>query len=375
MPLLLLPTFPLTNLSLQKVISSLADPTSFGDQAFNVVAPSIPGLGFSDAFTEPDAPLLESTARIFNSLMLRLGYEAYLTSTTGSGASSPANVDYHIARILGDRHRTHCLGVNLISPPSEPPLLSTAPWEWIKYSIAYFFHAPIFGYTAADFRLTKQGSFSRPRASAGPLPLHPRASTSSMVGLGDGYGALGLSAILEPNTFSYALCDSPVGMLSLVLSALHRTNLTTTLSSSEIIDIAELAWLPGPEAAIRFWSEAIVETQMWRNSEAARKWCATPVAISAIMGEEGYAPPCWAKVVHNVVWMTRVESGDGFVALNGVDTILHGVRGLAREVMKKDGRLNVPELAEAIVESTAEGHIIEDTDAEFGMESPDTLVG
>jgi pimeloyl-ACP methyl ester carboxylesterase len=71
-----------------KVIDALTDPQSlpsFGagaQQAFHVVAPSIPGFGFSDAGTVEEFGLRE-TAAAFDGVMRRLGYEQYVTHGTG----------------------------------------------------------------------------------------------------------------------------------------------------------------------------------------------------------------------------------------------------------------------------------------------------
>jgi len=66
-----------------KIIEPLTNPSKGEDlQAFHVVAPSIPGFGFSDA-----SPLegmgLSATAGAFDALMQRLGYEHYVAHGGG----------------------------------------------------------------------------------------------------------------------------------------------------------------------------------------------------------------------------------------------------------------------------------------------------
>jgi hypothetical protein len=100
--------------------------------------------------------MLVSTAEVFNTLMLRLGYEFYLASGTGSGNGSPACIDYHLARLVGELFPENCLGVHLISPPLEQPRLRSEPWMWMKFVVAKFFHAPIFGYEAEDFAALRE---------------------------------------------------------------------------------------------------------------------------------------------------------------------------------------------------------------------------
>ena len=123
MPFLLLPTFPLTNLSLIPLLKPLTEPDDPQDhQPYHVIAPSIPGLGFSDAPSDQSTSLLEDTAQIFNLLMLKLGYEYYIASSTGSGVTSPASVDYHILRILASKYSENSLGIHIIDPPCNHQL-------------------------------------------------------------------------------------------------------------------------------------------------------------------------------------------------------------------------------------------------------------
>src|ERR1700712_1968054 len=84
-PLLLLPSYPLTNLSLPKsLLKSLTEPEDEATTAFHVVVPSLPGTGFSDAFTTSSPNVLEKSAGLFDALMQRLGYAFYLCSGTES---------------------------------------------------------------------------------------------------------------------------------------------------------------------------------------------------------------------------------------------------------------------------------------------------
>ena len=53
-----------------------------GGVAFHVVAPSVPGTGFSDASGEEGFGVCE-TADVFDALMKRLGYEKYVTFGAG----------------------------------------------------------------------------------------------------------------------------------------------------------------------------------------------------------------------------------------------------------------------------------------------------
>lgn len=87
-PLLFCHTWPSSFIEVQRIIDALTDPhslPSFGDgaqQAFHIVAPSIPGFGFSDASMSDDFGLA-GTAGVFDGLMARLGYDRYVAHGTG----------------------------------------------------------------------------------------------------------------------------------------------------------------------------------------------------------------------------------------------------------------------------------------------------
>ena len=87
-PLLLCYAWPSSFIEVQKIIESLTDPQSLpsygtgAHQAFHVVAPSIPGFGFSDA-SSAEMFGVRDTATVFDKLMTRLGYKNYVVHGSG----------------------------------------------------------------------------------------------------------------------------------------------------------------------------------------------------------------------------------------------------------------------------------------------------
>jgi hypothetical protein len=419
LPLLLLPSFPLTNLSLIPLLNPLTNPENPSEnQPFHVIAPSIPGLGFSDGFTAPPAPdssVLENTAHLFNALMVKLGYEHYIASSTGSGSSSPANIDYHLPRVLAKNHSENCLGIHLINPPLQEPTFSSSPLAWTKYAFAKFFHAPIFGYSATDWKaLTNtlpappaQTHLSTPSqdlesglsslispATAVPIARPPlkRAHSSgfsnhsSSISNIPTFGSLGLLGLREPNTLAYALCDSPVGLLSLVLNGLRRASPTHRLSKTEIIDFTQLAWLPGPEGAMRFWCLSATEADAAKakSKNTSRKWEGTRAAVTVFFSEginlktgegddadgDGYKCPAWSETRHQVIWAKRQTGRAGLAAWERTECVVEGIRGLAKELGKLDARF-LPTPATEVLTTV----IVGDTIAEVDEEGDGVLVG
>ncbi|KAL5315692.1 hypothetical protein ACEPPN_016562 [Leptodophora sp. 'Broadleaf-Isolate-01'] len=390
-PLLLIPTFPLTNLSLTPLFAPLTNPTSpTSTQPFTLIVPSLPGLGFSDAF-QTSSSLLSKSAGLCDALMKRLGYTYYLASATGSGANSPAGIDYHLLRVMGEEYKDSCLGIHVIEPCVAPPTLSEQPVGWMKFAFARFFHASIWGYEKCDFvalRSTQSRSKSRSKSVSRTqtrISSHPSNAGDEERPLlnrgGRTYGAVGVLGLREPNTFAYALCDSPVGLLSLVLSALRRRSPGHRLSKMEIIDVAQLAWLPGPEAGARFWTAAVDEVRGFERLELGGKkggggW-RSKVAVT-VFGADGegdaYICPAWAGLKHDVLFSQRASGRAGIAVWERVDVLVDGIRGLAREVERVDPRLRVRALEEIVVFEEPILEITEDDSESRERESVDYSV-
>ncbi|KUJ17726.1 alpha/beta-hydrolase [Mollisia scopiformis] len=385
-PLLLLPPFPLTNLSLStsplfNQLTNPEHPTS--TQAFHIICPSIPGLGFSDAFTKPSTSQLEQTAYLFNTLMLRLGYEHYLCSSTGSGRQSPAGIDYHLARTLGEKHKENCLAIHVVEPCISAPTATKDPLSWMKFNLAKFFHANIWGYEAADWTALRSSSLRVRNNRKGER--RPLLSTSSG---GPAYGAITTLGLREPTTFSYALCDSPVGMLSLICSALQKANPEHKLTDTQIVDITQLAWLPGPEAGMRFWSAAAAAQQvpLLETGVGQKKARIAVTAFNAdgLDEESGYVCPAWISSSHELVFAQRVPGKARLTIWERSEVLVAGIRRLARAMDALDARFRVRPLDEVVVAPDdgviVEEREIEEEDEEEGhgmqmdVESPDTIV-
>ncbi|KAE9364490.1 alpha/beta-hydrolase [Stipitochalara longipes BDJ] len=380
-PLLLLPTFPLTNLSLTPLFAPLTHPQSpTSTQPFHLVVPSIPGLGFSDAFQCED-DLLDKTAGVFNTLMQRLGYEFYIASATGSGRESPSGIDYHLARIIGEKFPDSCLGVHLVEPCVKRPRFGRETLGWAKFALAGFFHANVFGYQDGDWAALRESRKVAKQVGNG-WRINDEQQPLLRMGAAGGYGAVGMVGLREPNTIAYAFCDSPVGLLSLVCSAMRRKSPQHNLTRAEIIDVTQLAWLPGPEGAARFWAASIKEVKVLEKQKRTRERVA--VTVFGSDGVDGdYVCPAWAEAKHDVVFSQRATGKPGLSPWERTDVLVAGIRGLAREIDLLDSRLRVKPLDQVVI---AEEEVIpeeaEEVEAvaedEGGMqldvESPNTVV-
>ena len=106
-----------------KILPLLTNPPA-DKPAFHVVAPSIPGFGFS---TNPPTKgyNLHKAAETFNLLMVSLGYTQYVAQGGDWGSS--------ISRMLGILYPGNCKGVHVnLLKGVHPPKWYRNPWVWVK---------------------------------------------------------------------------------------------------------------------------------------------------------------------------------------------------------------------------------------------------
>lgn len=356
MPLLLVPPFPFTSLSLAHLAAPLTDPPAAeqgGDAppAFHVVIPSLPGLGFSDALPNGKAAV-PTSAELLDALMRRLGYAHYLATGAASARSSPARVDWLLLERLATHHRDSCRGMHVVSPPLVRPSFSSSSLvELAKWFFVSLFGLAIWGYCKEDLSALSSlkagagiGAVSKESAASGRRnprngllvkrrksfvggrkksvpPSSNSSSSASGPSEATGLDSLGLR---EPNTLAYALCDSPTGLLVFIIKMLRllagpgvtgavppqdmqaaaaaaeeegyhsdykkTTSTIPTLTYERVLTLANLAWLPGPEYALRFWAHCAAHGEIEAEEARARVSRGAPkprVAITVFLGGDG----------------------------------------------------------------------------------------
>ncbi|KAF7542516.1 hypothetical protein G7Z17_g11500 [Cylindrodendrum hubeiense] len=334
-PLLLIPPFPLTNLSLIRFISPLTNPRDAeSQQPFHLVIPALPGLGFSDPLPN-SAPPISTTANMLDALMKRLGYPRYIATNSGPASMSPAKIDWRLVKHLSQHYLESCLGVHFISPPLNSPKIQDSAVEWSKWTLARLFSSPILGYSKEDFSASTKPDKSQPKTK--------RDSPLGQFTSGD----------WEANTPSYALCDSPTGLLLCVLKTLRTLGPRRELKPDDIITLTQLVWLPGPEAALRFWAHCASQAEPVEAKKPTRK---PKVALTVFLGNEEqsdqpkilphpakneYACPSWARTEFEVVHSNRVTGKPGFLAWDRPDVIVDGVRDLAKAILATDKSMQI----------------------------------
>jgi epoxide hydrolase len=117
LPLIITHGYPGSVVEFLEIIGPLSDPRSYGANpadAFHIVAPSIPGFGFSVPVREPGWDMPRIT-RAFAELMRRLGYERYGAQGGDIGAG--------VTGMLADTQPDHVVGAHVNSDPTAFILL------------------------------------------------------------------------------------------------------------------------------------------------------------------------------------------------------------------------------------------------------------
>lgn len=193
------------------VVDELADPADDRAPAFHVVAPSLPGFGFSDKPSSTGWGT-ERIAAAWVELMGRLGYSRFLAHGGDWGGN--------ITTVLAGRFPGHVLGIHTTFAEG-PPGLTTEGLSQVERAWAA---------ETADFWANRAG-YAKQQAT-------------------------------RPQTIGYALVDSPVGLLAWILDKFAEWSDTEagpfeTISRDRILDDVTLYWLTRSGAsAARIYAES-----------------------------------------------------------------------------------------------------------------------
>lgn len=263
-PLVLTHGWPGSVAEFVDVVDELADPEDADAPAFHVVAPSLPGFGYSD---KPDTTGwgTERIAAAWVELMGRLGYDRFLAHGGDWGGN--------ITTVLGGRFPAHVLGIHTTFAEA-PPGLSTD------------------GLTAAERAWTeKTRHFWRHRA------------------------AYAKQQATRPQTIGYSLVDSPVGLLAWLLDKFAEWSDTEdspfeTISRDRVLDNVTLYWLTRTGAsAARIYYES-------HNSLDPELRVDVPSAITVYPRDiEKYPRPWSQERYRRIVRWRSPERGGHFPSL------------------------------------------------------------
>ncbi|WP_067815035.1 epoxide hydrolase family protein [Actinomadura kijaniata] len=297
-PLLLTHGWPGSFVEFADVIGPLTDPRAHGLDpavAFHVVAPSIPGFGFS----QPLRPGWEAVriARAWSELMERLGYRRYLAQGGDAGAV--------ISLQLGRSDPEHVLGVHvnmlLTYPPQDPSALAELDdGDRARLDLMAKFNAELSGYMTLQMN--------------------------------------------RPQTLAYALTDSPVGQLAWIVERFKDWTDSTdapedAVDRDQMLTNVTLYWLTasGGSSAQLYYEGA--EGMRMAASGIAPPPVTVPVGV-AVFPRDIYLPVrrLAERDIKKIVHWTEFDRGGHFAAMERPADLVQDVRKFARTVRDADGR-------------------------------------
>ncbi|WP_030708422.1 epoxide hydrolase family protein [Streptomyces griseus] len=263
-PLLLTHGWPGSVVEFLHVMDELADPQDAEAPAFQVVAPSLPGFGFSEKPATTGWGT-EKIAAAWVELMGRLGYGRFLAHGGDWGGN--------ITTVLGGRFPDQVIGVHSTFAEAPPGLTTD-------------------GLTETERGWTEETRhFWRHRAA------YAKAQAT------------------RPQTIGYALVDSPVGLLAWILDKFAEWSDTEdspfeTISRDRVLDNVTLYWLTRTGAsAARIYYES-------HNSLDPALRVDVPSAITMYPRDIDKTPRPWAQERYrNIVRWRSPEAGGHFPSL------------------------------------------------------------
>jgi pimeloyl-ACP methyl ester carboxylesterase len=263
-PLLVTHGWPGSIAEFVDVIDELADPEDADAQAFHVVAPSLPGFGYSDK-PETTGWGTEKIAAAWVELMGRLGYDTFAAHGGDWGGN--------ITTVLGGRFPAHVLGIHTTFAEGPPGLttdgLSDIERAWAEQTHHFWHH---------------RAAYAKQQAT-------------------------------RPQTIGYSLVDSPVGLLAWLLDKFAEWSDTEDspferISRDRILDDVTLYWLTRSGAsAARIYHES-------HNSLDPELRVDVPVAITMYPRDIEKCPRPWAQRRYRQIVRWRApETGGHFPSL------------------------------------------------------------
>jgi pimeloyl-ACP methyl ester carboxylesterase len=282
LPLIISHGWPGSVVEFHKVIDALVNPTEHGgsaEDAFHVVAPSLPGYGFSGKPTKTGTSVVE-IGSMWGKLMARLGYDRYVAQGGDWGSM--------ITQSMGQTQTKHCAGIHINMPivaPDPDTMSELTPQEVSALEGMSFYNDWDSGYS-------KQQS-------------------------------------TRPQTLGYGLADSPVGQMAWIVEKFYawtdcerdgKKHPENILDKDELLDNVMLYWLNNCAASsARLYWESFSKP----NFDPID----IPVGCSIFPKEIFRSSKRWAqKRFSNLIYWNELDRGGHFAALEQPETFVNEVR-------------------------------------------------
>ena len=287
-PLIITHGWPGTFFEMHKVIPLLADPAGHGGDpadAFDVVAPSMPGYGFSDAAAERGMDVL-SVGDVMAKLMTGvLGYQRFGAQGGDWGASVTAKLGYSYPENVIGIHSTSVVRPTPYMGPGSVPL------------------------TEAEEGLLKQ--------------------REDWLAAEGGYSHIQGT---KPQTLAYGLNDSPAGLASWIVEKYRSWSdcggdVESRFTKDELLTTVTIYWVTQTiNSATRLYYETLRKPWDLDQGDGIK----VPTAVAVFPAEISRPPREWAERSYNVQQWTVMPSGGHFAALEEPQRLVDDVRDFFR---------------------------------------------
>lgn len=293
LPLLLTHGWPGSFIEMEYIIPLLANPSAHGGDpadAFHVVVPSLPGYGFSAGPSRPGVNTRE-IADTWQMLMAELGYRKF----GAQGGDIGAGVSMWLARLWPDK----VCGIHLNYIP---------------------------------------GSFRPPLGEQAPAPTADEQEFLAKAA--QWYGVEGAYAALQgtkPQTLSFALTDSPLGLAAWITEKLRswsdcNGDIESVISMDSLLTDISLYWFSDNlTASLRLYKENRLRPLSFAPGERIRP----PLAVALFPHELPMPPRSWVERVFDVRRWTEMPSGGHFAALEQPELLAQDIRAFFRPLRQR----------------------------------------
>ncbi len=288
MPLIINHGWPWTFWDMRKIIGPLTDPAAHGGDpadAFDVIAPSLPGFAFSSPLTT-EGMFFNPTADVWVKLMDRLGYERF--------AAQGGDIGAFVSARLGHKYADRVIGVHLhlagaVMPPfPTPDDYAPEEREW--------------GAKFAKFMTEGNGYMQIQRT--------------------------------RPQTIGFAMHDSPVG-LAAWLTEKRRAwsdcggDVESVFSKDDLITNTMLYWLTDTYvSSARHYYETKAEAMAPAHDRQPP--VEAPTALLQFKGDVWMQPRKWAERYYNLKRWTIAEHGGHFAPMETPEVLVDDIRAFFR---------------------------------------------
>ncbi len=285
LPLIFTHGWPGSFYEVHKIIGPLTDPAAHGGDpadAFHVVAPSLPGYGFSEIPTQPGYGQ-GRTAELWDSLMRQLGYERYGAQGGDWGAIVTAN--------LGRRFPERVIGAHMnMAVGGRPPE----------------------GHELTEQEQEQQQRLQRWQAEE------------------TGYQRIQGT---KPQTLAYGLTDSPAGLAGWIVEKWRSWSdcdgdVEQRFTKDELLTNVSIYWHTGTiNSSVRYYFEAFHPSGGGLGGFGRVE---VPCGFANFPKEVIAAPRAWVEEGYHVVHWSEFDRGGHFPAMEEPELLVQDIRDFFR---------------------------------------------